>query len=203
VTPPRVLFLPGAAGDPAFWEPVASRLRTPHEPVLLAWPGLGHIPSRPGVESLDDLVEMTLAHMDRPVALVAQSMGGVVAVQAALARPAAVDRLVLVATSGGVDLTRFHVQDWRGDYQREYPRAAPWIRQARVDLDARLPSIEAPVLLLWGDADPISPVAVGEYLVTRFPKADLLVVGGGADHGFARDRADEVAPHIERHLFDR
>ena len=86
-----------------------------------------------GLRSFDDLVTMVLQHLDRPVHLVAQSMGGV------------------------------------------------------------------PTLLLWSDADAISPVTVGERLARLLPDASLVVVRGG-DHMFARDRADEVAPHIERHL---
>jgi len=138
--------------------------------------------------------------MDRPVHLVAQSMGGVVAMRTALAYPADVARIVLVATSGGIDLTPFGVADWRAEYEREYPAAAKWIVTARDDLTDRLPSIDAPVLLLWGDADPISPVSVGKRLSSLLPKSDLVVVKGGT-HALARDRADDVAPHIERHLF--
>ena len=50
------------------------------------------------------------------VDLVAQSMGGVVAVMVALARPARVRRLVLTATSAGIDITPFSPEDWRGGY---------------------------------------------------------------------------------------
>ena len=56
-----------------------------------------------------------------------------------------------------------------------------------------------PVLLLWGDDDPISPVSVGEYLRGLLPNACLHVVQGGK-HDLVQARADEVAPLIERHL---
>jgi len=197
--PARVVFLPGAGGDPAFWTPVAQRLPSSLDTVQLGWPGLGREKPRDDVRGLDDLVRLTLEAIDRPVALVAQSMGGVVALLATLARPTLVERLVLVATSGGVDVQRFGAADWRPDYRREYPDAAPWIRDARVDLSARLPTITAPALLLWGSADRISPVAVGEHLATLLPHGRLLVIPGG-DHGVARDHADVVAPHVARHL---
>jgi poly(3-hydroxyoctanoate) depolymerase len=170
------------------------------EKVLLEWPGLGDVPPRPDVGSLDDLVRLVLAHMERPVHLVAQSMGGVVAMLAALARPTAIERMVLVATSGGIDLTPFGLADWRPEYARDYPDAAPWIRHVRIDLTDRLSSIDKPVLLLWGDEDPISPVRVGERLKALLPKSELIVVRGG-DHMVARDRADAVAPLVDRHLF--
>jgi pimeloyl-ACP methyl ester carboxylesterase len=167
--------------------------------VRLAWPGLGAQPPRDDVRGIDDLVRITVDAIDRPVALVAQSMGGIVATIAVLARPALVQRLVLVATSGGVDVRRFGASDWRPEYRAAYPGAAPWIFDARVDLTDRFPSIAAPTLLLWGDADPISPVAIGKHLATLLPRAELVVIAGG-DHALARDRADEVAPHIARHL---
>jgi pimeloyl-ACP methyl ester carboxylesterase len=68
-----------------------------------------------------------------------------------------------------------------------------------IDLTDRIPTITAPALLLWGDADPISPVSAGRSLASLLPKSHLVVVPGG-DHAFVRDRADEVAPHVARHL---
>jgi len=66
-------------------------------------------------------------------------------------------------------------------------------------LARRLHRIAAPTLLLWGDADPISPLAVGQHLQQQLPDARLHVVKGGG-HDLARTHADEVAPLIERHL---
>jgi len=196
---PGVLFLPGAGGDGRFWQPVADRLPAAWPKVLLGWPGLGHVPPDPGVGALDDLVRLVLARADQPVDLVAQSMGGLVALLAVLRRPDRIRRLVLTATSGGLDLARFSVEDWRPDYVREFPSAASWILTAHSDLSDRLPGIRCPTLLLWGDADPISPPAVGEHLVKILPSARLVVIAGG-DHAFARDRPDEVAPLVLRHL---
>jgi pimeloyl-ACP methyl ester carboxylesterase len=167
--------------------------------VLVDYPGAGKVPHDPLVRSFDDLVTIVLRLMDRPVHLVAQSMGGVVALQASLRRPKMVGRMVLCATSGGVDLRAFGVADWREQYRHDFPAAAEWLLTYRVDLSDRLAALRVPTLLLWSDADAISPVAVGEHLVRRLADASLVVVKGG-DHMFARDRADEVAPHIERHL---
>lgn len=196
----RVLFLPGAGGDGRFWQPLAAHLPTEWERVFFDWPGLGHVPADPRVRGLDDLVGLVLERAgDGPVDLVAQSMGGLVALSAVLARPHAVRRLVLAATSGGLDLSAFGVEDWRPDYAREYPEAASWIRDAGADLSERLPTVGQPALLLWGDADRISPVTVGERLRVLLPRARLLVIRGG-DHAFARDRAADVASEVLRHL---
>jgi pimeloyl-ACP methyl ester carboxylesterase len=56
-----------------------------------------------------------------------------------------------------------------------------------------------PTLLVWSDADPISPVGVGRRLVELLPRAELAVFPV-AGHMFARDRADLVAPYVRRHL---
>ena len=199
----RVVFLPGASGAGAFWAPVAERLPVAWDKILLDWPGLGSVAPDPRVRGLDDLAELVLARIaaagGAPVDLVAQSMGGVVAALVALRRPDLVRRLVLTATSGGIDLAPFGVQDWRPEYRRANPTAAAWIMDERVDVTNRLGTLAAPTLLLWTDADPISPVAVGEHLASLLPDARLVVVPGG-DHAFARDRADEVARLIAEHL---
>jgi pimeloyl-ACP methyl ester carboxylesterase len=199
MTVARVVFLPGASGDASFWAPVAERLPRQLDRVLLAWPGLGNVAPRADVRGFTDLLRLTLETIDRDVALVAQSMGAIVALLATLDRPERVRRLVLAATSGGVDVHRFGATDWRPDYRREYPAAAPWIFDVSIDLTDRIPTITTPTLLLWGDADPISPVSFGKHLASLLPRAGLVVIPGG-DHSFARDRADEVAPHIARHL---
>ena len=137
--------------------------------------------------------------MTGPVDLVAQSMGGVIAARIALAHPQLVRRLVLTVTSGGVDMAAFGAHDWRADYRRSYPEAADLDLRAARRGPLPVERIAAPTLLLWGDDDPISPVAVGEHLAQRLPDARLHVVKGGG-HDLAQTHADEVAPLIERHL---
>jgi pimeloyl-ACP methyl ester carboxylesterase len=196
---PRVVFLPGASGDGRFWRSLGARLPTEWPKTFLDWPGLGAVAASPEVTGFHDLVRLALEGPDEPVDLVAQSMGGVVALQAVLSHPARVRRLVLVATSGGVDTRGFGAADWRPDYAREFPDARPWILEARPDLTGALPTVQAPALLIWGDADPISPVAVGRYLVGVLPRARLVIVPGG-DHALGRDRVADIAPAVERHL---
>lgn len=171
------------------------------EKVLLDWPGLGRMPKSPQVNGFSDLVDRVVEHLREPADLVAQSMGGVVAVAAVLRRPESVKRLVLTATSAGIDATLFHSQDWRPDYQRQFPRAERWLTEARVGRidDDQLREIQAPTLLLWGDADPITPVALGKHLASLLPSAQLVIVEGG-DHTFAAHRAADVAPHVAKHL---
>lgn len=195
-----VLFLPGAGGSAGFWRPVAERM-TPAggEHHFLSWPGLGDEPHRPDIRCLDDLVELVLARLTRPADLVAQSMGGLVALRAALAAPERIRRLVLAATSGGIPVADLGASDWRAGYRRQFPRAASWITEVRADLSARLPTIGAPTLLLWGDADPVSPPAVGQRLLGLLPEARLQVLAGGG-HDLATTHAAQVAALVSAHL---
>jgi pimeloyl-ACP methyl ester carboxylesterase len=163
---------------------------------------LGNQPALPSVQGFDDLVAMVLAEMTKPCDLIAQSLGGVVAVKAALARPDRVRRLVLAVTSGGVPVRALGGGDWRKDYFRSFPNAARWIGELSEDLSDQLQGVMAPTLLLWGDSDSISPVDVGRLLKTLLPNAELRIVSG-ADHDLARTHPQIVAELIERHLGEK
>lgn len=195
----RILFLPGAGGSPTFWQPVATRLPADWTKVHFGWPGLGNEPHDPAISSMDDLVSLVTDRLDEPSDLVAQSMGGVIAVRAALERPEMVRRLVLCVTSGGVDMSAFGASDWRLDYRRSFPNAVPWITNGRASQVLPVERIVAPALLIWGDADEISPVAVGRHLLERLPNARLEIVAGGG-HDVAVERPEIVAGLIERSL---
>jgi pimeloyl-ACP methyl ester carboxylesterase len=126
-------------------------------------------------------------------------MGGVIAVRLALAHPESVRRLVLVATSGGIDVSALGGVDWREEYRREFPRAATWVTQKQGDLTEALRQLAIPALLIWGDEDPISPPAVGERLAELLPDAQLHVIAGGT-HRVAYEQPEAVASLIAEHL---
>jgi pimeloyl-ACP methyl ester carboxylesterase len=86
---------------------------------------------------------------------------------------------------------------WRADYRKAHPDA--WITEAPAAALVPVERITAPTLLIWGDVDPISPVAVGKHLEQRIPGARLHVVAGG-DHDVARTHAKEVAALIAAFL---
>jgi pimeloyl-ACP methyl ester carboxylesterase len=151
------------------------------------------------VRGFRDLIELAGGALGDRCAIVAQSMGGAVAIGLALRHPVRLDRLVLVATSGGIELRGLGAAEWRPDYCAQYPRAAPWVWQDRLDYTDSIPSVQMPTLLIWGDADPISPVAVGRRLAQLLPAATLSIVAGGT-HSLAHDDPDHVAALILGHL---
>ena len=197
--PSKLLFLPGASGDTRFWEPVSSLLAYPAERLHIGWPGFGPTPPEPSVKGIGDLVERVLGEIQGPTALIAQSMGGVIAVLAALEKPQLVTHLVLTVTSGGIDMASLGAQDWRPSFFAANPSFPRWFSTLNEDLAEKLPSLDMPTLLLWGDADPISPIRVGQHLASLLPHAKLHIFPGG-DHLLANTLADNVAPLIDEHL---
>jgi pimeloyl-ACP methyl ester carboxylesterase len=197
---PSLLCLPGASGRAAFWAPVAARLTDLGPASRLGWPGFAGEPADPSIGSLDDLFRWLLERLPPGRSdVLAQSMGGVLALRLALERPERVRRLVLTATSGGLDVASLGAADWRPGHHAAQPDAPPWFLRDRTDLSARLGEVKAPALLLWSDADAISPLAVGRTLQARLPDARLEVIAGG-DHSFAENRADEVAALVRGFL---
>lgn len=197
--PSKIIFLPGAIGNPDFWKPVSDLLVHPASRKLLGWPGFGVIPRDPNVKGIQDLVEMVVNEIDQPSALIAQSMGGVVAIQAALTRPGLVTHLVLTVTSGGVDMSDLQAEDWRPGFLAANPEFPQWFAEYRNDISSNIASVSAPALLLWGDADPISPIAVGKRLQGLLPKSKMYVIPGG-EHDLANKLAAKIAPLIDEHL---
>ncbi|CAN0627239.1 AB hydrolase-1 domain-containing protein [Burkholderia multivorans] len=197
--PSKLLFLPGASGNTAFWKPLASELTVPADKVMVGYPGFGDEPVASDVDGLDDLVRLVVSRIDQPTALIAQSMGGIIAVRAALARPDLVTHLVLTVTSGGMDVAALGARDWRAEFVEANPSLPRWFVSFKSDLTHELGKITQPVLLLWGDADPISPVAIGQRLLELLPDACMHVVPGG-NHDLAYVHAMKLAPIVDAHL---
>lgn len=192
----HLLFLPGAGGAAAFWHPLGQLLPDSYAKTYLNWPGLGHEAHKPGFDSLEALTAHAAAQLaETDNVVIAQSMGGIFALRLALLYPQRVKKLVLTAASGGIDVMRFGASDWRPAYRAEYPNAARWITEARPDHSAEIASIAQPALLLWGDADTVSPVAVGRHLHGLLKHSRLQVIAGGT-HSLAQDRAAEIAPLV-------
>jgi pimeloyl-ACP methyl ester carboxylesterase len=119
--PTKLFFLPGAPGRMEVWIPAAALIRHPAEMIHSGWPGFARTPPNPEVNGIDNLVDKVIAALNAPFALIAQSMGGTIALRVALARPDLVTHLILAETSGGIDVTEFGAEDWRPFVRNNYP----------------------------------------------------------------------------------
>lgn len=196
-----ILFLPGASGDPAFWQPVADLMPPDCRCTVQTYPEFAGQPPHPAVQDFAGLCDWVLANIQEPTVLVAQSMGGIIAMQAALRKPEQVCGLVLVATSGGMDVSAFGAEDWRSGYLLEQPQLPTWFVEADCDLSPDFAELQVPVLLIWGGDDPISPPAVGRFLRQALSNAELAVIPNGR-HDVAHTHAVEVAARIRDYLND-
>ncbi|MGV0887085.1 alpha/beta hydrolase [Acinetobacter venetianus] len=195
----HLVFLPGASGNTEFWNPLTAQLPKSYTKQVIAYPGFHGVAAHPDINSFDDLTDYVVAQIQQPSILIAQSMGGIFAIAATLQKTDLVKGLVLMATSGGINLDPFQVQDWRQAYQQEYLQYPDWFITAKVDYEAQLAHIQQQVLLLWGDQDLISPVPVGQYLNRILKNSTLYIVKNG-DHQLAEKYANEVSLQIKHYL---
>ena len=194
----EIVFLPGASGSTDFWKPVKDGFDHHYSTKLISYPSFGGYAPHPQVQSMADLQNHVLSQIEQPSILIAQSMGGIFAVQAALQKPDLILAMVLVATSGGIDLKPFDVKDWRQEYSHSYD-VPHWFIDDHTRLDDRLTEIQVPILLIWGDQDPISPVEVGEYLDKKFKLSQLKIIQNG-QHDLANVHADECIEFIQQFI---
>jgi pimeloyl-ACP methyl ester carboxylesterase len=92
------VLLHGGMHGPWSWERVTGSLRDAgHQVELVELPGRGgELPPDVGLDEYADVIADAVDRVDGPVALVAHSLGGVVAIRFAERSPDAIDRLVLV-----------------------------------------------------------------------------------------------------------
>ena len=148
---PQLFFLPGASGNTAFFHPLIEKIeKLPWQNAvkIVAYPEFNHQPAHSQVHDFASLQAYVLANIPDDCIIIAQSMGGIFAVAAALQYPEKVKGLVLVATSGGMDLSSFQVQDWRQDYQASDLNYPDWFVEAKADYTADFAKIIIPILFI-------------------------------------------------------
>ncbi len=201
VTAPALplVFFPGAGGRVAHLRPIAERLAHRRTAMLCEYPGLGGVPPDPRLQTLDDLQHHLLASLPEQFDLVTMSMGGVLALRIALDHPERVRKLVLMATSGGVDVAALGGIDWRDSFRLVQPNVPSWFLDDRTDVTHQLGRIAHPTLLIYGDADLIAPPTVGHLLQQNLQNAEIEVLAD-ATHDLEIDYPDLIASMIEAHL---
>jgi poly(3-hydroxyoctanoate) depolymerase len=196
---PKLIFLPGASGRRAMWDSWIDRFKRDYSTAVVGWPGLDNEPENPGILEIADLSQLVSMHVEPRSVLIAQSMGGVVALHTLLNHSDSVAALILCVTSGGLDRTEFDCDNWRPDFVRNNPGTPAWFLDHDEDLSQTWATISVPVLLIWGGDDRISPVAMGNRLNQLIPNSSLLVIQG-AGHDVAETHAEQLLPVVSDFL---
>lgn len=200
------LFVHGAGASSAIWLPLLSRVGRRRRAVAFDLPGHGRSSGAVRtVEEMRDAVGGVAAALCLPRAvLVGHSMGGLVALSAALTWPDRVAALVLIATAARIRVSPVLLQA----IEREWPRwpellsqaayslhAPPDVRRrgagiavaaekeqtladfravAAVDLRPRLHEIACPTLVVTGEDDVLVPPGLAGELVSGIGGARLV-----------------------------
>jgi pimeloyl-ACP methyl ester carboxylesterase len=221
-----LLLVHGAGGSGRHWRWVMERLPPGIRAIAVDLPGHGrsggYVPRsvEAAAELLDDFLDRV--GVEGPVAVVGHSIGGVVSLRLALARPARVGRLGLVAsaahvtphplllrqlTSGEIDEAfvrrcfsagvpedrqRIVVDDLRR--VRLAPGAADFMDAAGCDLRPHLASLTMPALVVSAPSDPVISARKSRMLAQQLPCARLLTIDAG--HYIHVERPGDVAEAI-------
>jgi pimeloyl-ACP methyl ester carboxylesterase len=197
---PVVVLLHGLAGSTRWWGHNVEALAASYRVVAIDLPGFGTTPRWHRLD-LDRIAAQLVGVLDglgiERAHVVGHSMGGLIACSLAADHASRVDRLVLV-DAALLSLARTTsqyvlgpIRTLRGTAPSLLPilaqdgfRAGPIrlmdaaLQLWRADLKARLPSIVAPTLVIWGEHDALCPPAIGERIVERVPDARLAVIPG-------------------------
>jgi pimeloyl-ACP methyl ester carboxylesterase len=217
-----VALLHGLSGSSQWWSRNVDALAERHLVAAIDQAGFGR--SRRGAMSLSfhesaALLARWIETFGEPVHLVGHSMGGQLAVRIAAERPDLVRSLVLVSAAGmpfhldprphvrslpkppygGVSIARVLVPD----FLRAGPTSVA-IASARVlrdDVRALLRRLRIPVLLVWGENDPLVPLVYGEAMLREIEGARLEVIPRAA-HVPMWDTPDEFNRIVLQFLDD-
>lgn len=219
----RALALHGWARDRSDLAPPLKGLPV----AFLDLPGFGSSPPPPTAWGGDDYADLVAEAIEGafrpPLAILAHSFGGRVAVCLAARRPDLVAGLVLC----GVPLVRLSpaaranvryrvvrvghrfglvsdakLERWRQRYGSEdYRRAGGVMRDVLVRVvnesyEGQLPRLKMPVTLLWGDRDTTVPVAVALAAAELIGTHCKVVVLEGVGHDVHREAAEVVRDHF-------
>jgi pimeloyl-ACP methyl ester carboxylesterase len=194
---PPVVLLHGLDGSSRWWAPTLEALAGQFRCLALEFVRFDHWRERARVPlpRAGEFVAAWLAALGIARAdLIGHSMGAYTACQVAIERPGLVGRLVLITPAllplpgaSLLDLARFVpflgsvAPGFAPTLVADSLRTGPlrWLRSTLEITQAQplpLEQIAAPTLLLWGERDPLVPVADGEIVRSRIPDARLIVL---------------------------
>ena len=153
--------------------------------------GAGRSAKPAGPYTIEQMAADVAGLMDRleSAHVLGLSLGGRIAMALALAEPARVNRLILVATSPRAAGARWLVRAGmmvadlpmlRGRHrQPRHAMKAQFDATTRFDATDRLGQIAAPVLIVHGTSDHVAPVALARQMHALIPGSRLVLIDGG------------------------
>ena len=223
---PHVVLIHGASGNARTWQPLLPSW-SGLAPTTVDLPGRGDAPGPP-LSTVNELAAALVSTLPGPSVLVGHSLGGAVALQAALDHADSVSAVVLVSSSARlrvspaildavaasspqapfrIDLafgptTPRAVVTAYGAYSDATPRSASladWTACDTFDVRSRLGEVSCPVLVLHGDLDFLTPSKHQVALADALPHATRLEIGGAA-HMLPWEAPEAVAEAVTRWL---
>ena len=183
-----VLVLHGGAG-PATVTPVVDHLADRHHVLAPTHPGWNGTPRPERLRTVGDLAEAyldLLASLPGDVTVIGSSFGGWIAAEMAVRdRKGRIGRLALVGAIGPRPATSpappaSTPAAGRGPSAEGLALLQTYTEPAMSDpgLLSRLATVRIPVLVLWGQLDPVVPPAYGRAYADAFPDARFSIVPG-------------------------
>ena len=182
----KIILLHGSGHGPESWEETAALLPADWETLR---PGLSAILGgrEAGFENLRDAFERYCAGLEGPLHLCGLSLGGILALDYALAHPERVKSLVLIGTPHRVPKAAFAVQNlvfrllpesaFRGMAFGKRDTFALGRSMKALDFSPRLDGAACPALVLCGAKDRAN-LASAEYLARHMKNARLKILPG-------------------------
>jgi pimeloyl-ACP methyl ester carboxylesterase len=227
-----VVCLHASGGNGAAFDGLLAALAPAHSPLALDLPGHGRSGGLDSLGSIERMAQFVAAFLARwgiarPV-LLGHSMGGAVALQLALTRPASVRGLVLVASGArfrgaALPLVERVVagKERRPFFRDAYsPKASPEVLRRgfledlktdpralagdlaacrAFDAEAALAGLTVPTLVAIGEDEDPEQRARGELLAARIPGATLARIAG-AGHMVPLEQPDALAAAVGEFL---
>lgn len=228
---PILLLVHGAGGSSRHWQPMIAKLGEGLFPLAIDLPGHGategYVPNT--IAASADFLNAFLDELEikRPICYVGQSMGGLIGLQFALAYPARVERLVLMATAARIPLHPDFLQQalsgqWdmtllRPSFHPDVPEdikeivlnefqhtrfnadASDFMGVSLVDLSNDISALRVPTLIITGDDDVIISPRKSTVLQRQIPGSRLVTVPG-AGHYLHVEESAKVAEEVTHFL---
>lgn len=200
---PVVILMHGLVVSHRYMRPLARHLGDHYRVFAPDLPGIGFSERPARAPSMEEQAAFLVAWMDargiKRAHLIGNSMGCQIATMVAVTEPARVGRLVLQGPTVDPQAPGFPRQFARwclaglrdpkkplmlvlGDYARTGPRLTTGYMRAMLDdrIEARLPEVQAPTLVVRGSRDPIVPQRWAEEVVRLLPHGRLKLIPGAA-----------------------